>query len=514
VNDAARKSTNRGYGKRRRRGLAVIIVLAILSITLALSYSVMRTQVTAVQIQNNAGRRAEARQAAQAGVSAAMRRMHQADWSGADSSFSGSLGANSGYSVTFSTGDSSLVEGDPDYDQWPYRVTISSTGYAADPADANLRAEHTVRVVMQLVRRQRAAQPGGWLIPQAYTVYQWKPDADYSVNNRFVLEYPARISGRVRLQGRLDLCVDYPEHSLSRERLLSDLNLKRTLGLGDKRPLTGRVDLPYAYTSAATLSLLTVNSAATTLDAAQSTACDFNLATGATTYRLYEGGREYTAVDVGSVLQNVTLEADPETNPLGIFYHVGRVDIHNNVTIRGTLIVVGESAASLYIDGTNVLLEGGNLPALEGASQPVQLPAVISHDDLRILAGASVVINGMAIVDDEFEVAQANQSSIDFRLNGRMICGELIVHGRNEWDQSATWYQTRHTEFLLLELVYLYYPNYLETFGLNPTPKIVLQGPTTATSYHWPSSDADPLLVPHANDDALVWELVEWRDGA
>jgi hypothetical protein len=505
---------NQRFGRRRRRGLAVIIVLAILSITLALSYSVLRTQVTAVQIQTNANRRGEARQAAQAGVSAAMRRMHDSDWDGADSALSGDVSGTASYQVAFVTGDDSLAEGDADYAEWPYRVTITSTGQAVDPANPQLRSEHTIRVVMQLVRRQRGATPAGWTIPQSYVVYQWKPNADYANNNRFLVEYPARINGRVRLQGRLDLCVDYPEYDQARQRLLSDLNLKRLAGLGDNRPLTGRVDLPYAYTSAATLTLVTTSLAAATLNVAQSSAADLPLTGVATTYRLYEGGLEYEIPDVGGALANVTLEPDPTTNPLGFFRHTGRVDVGNNVTIRGTLIVTGDTSSDVYIAGTNVQLEGADLAALDGATQPVQLPALIVGDDVYVSGGASAVVRGMLIVDDELEVEQANQASTSLTLEGRLICGELLLHGRHEWDQSSAWYQSRYGEFLVQMLLpggELYFPDYLELWGLAEQPRIVLQGPASAVSYHLQSTD-DPLYEPHSNDDALVWDLVEWTD--
>ena len=63
----------------RRSGFAVVIVLALLSVTLALSYSMMRVQSTTNQIQQNMSRQSDARQAALSGLSAGIRQMYDAD---------------------------------------------------------------------------------------------------------------------------------------------------------------------------------------------------------------------------------------------------------------------------------------------------------------------------------------------------------------------------------------------------------------------------------------------------
>ena len=58
------------------------------------------------------------------------------------------------YEVTFSTGDPLLLPGNANYAEYPYRLTITSTGYAEDPSDPDMRAIHRVRSVVQLARRQ------------------------------------------------------------------------------------------------------------------------------------------------------------------------------------------------------------------------------------------------------------------------------------------------------------------------------------------------------------------------
>src|SRR5438552_3178588 len=68
--------------RRRRRGVSLLLVLGLVAIALATSYALLRTQATSMQLQGNAGRQVDARQAAFAGLSAALRRMHEPDWGG------------------------------------------------------------------------------------------------------------------------------------------------------------------------------------------------------------------------------------------------------------------------------------------------------------------------------------------------------------------------------------------------------------------------------------------------
>ena len=62
--------------------MAIIVVLGLISIAMALSYTMMRTQGTTLKIQQNSRRRADARQAALSGLMAGLGHMHQANWTG------------------------------------------------------------------------------------------------------------------------------------------------------------------------------------------------------------------------------------------------------------------------------------------------------------------------------------------------------------------------------------------------------------------------------------------------
>src|SRR5689334_8583536 len=113
-----------------RRGVAIIMVLGLLSIALALSYTMMRAQGTTLKVQENSHRRADARQAAMSGLMTGLRRMHKSDWPGADSTINGTLSANESFTVKYTTGDARLTPTHPEFAEWPYRVTLDVTGYA------------------------------------------------------------------------------------------------------------------------------------------------------------------------------------------------------------------------------------------------------------------------------------------------------------------------------------------------------------------------------------------------
>src|SRR5437763_2390944 len=126
----------------RPRGIAVIMVLGILAITIAVSYATLRGQGTTTQLARNGGRSLEARAAARSGISAALRAMSENTWGGVSSTLQSNVTANSWYQVTFKTGDAKLTSTDPVYSEWPFRLTIESIGYAADPLNTNIQAQY------------------------------------------------------------------------------------------------------------------------------------------------------------------------------------------------------------------------------------------------------------------------------------------------------------------------------------------------------------------------------------
>jgi len=215
--------------RRSRRGAAILVVLLLVTITLALSYSLMRSQGTALQIRGNADLRAQARNAAYLGMRKAIEHMKTRQWQGVKeyagderSKLLGSVNAQQRYEVTFTTGDAALCEGHPDRDEYAFRVTLFSTGFASDAADPSREASYRIEAVVRLVPERLSPQLTGWPELTGYTLSQW-------TSGTFSLNVPFRIEGPVRAQQRIDLAKSslwlpwYFWFSEEREAYLLDL---------------------------------------------------------------------------------------------------------------------------------------------------------------------------------------------------------------------------------------------------------------------------------------------------
>ncbi|MBA2114970.1 LamG domain-containing protein [Bremerella alba] len=209
--------------RHRREGFAVVIVLALLSVTLALSYSMMRVQSTTSQIQQNMSRQAEARQAAISGISAGVREMYESDWDGIDSILQMDLGSNRSYQVSYQSGDAWLESDDPYYSEKPFRVTVVSTGYAFDSTNPTVRSQYKIRAVVQLVRRKFQSNPSSYAAAAGHSMYSFGTGTN-------TLEAPNQVHGNTFINGKLDLCEDWqktnrPFHGLIDEIVIYDRDM-------------------------------------------------------------------------------------------------------------------------------------------------------------------------------------------------------------------------------------------------------------------------------------------------
>ncbi len=200
---------------RRRRGVALLVVIGMLAMTLAVTYAMLRVQTTATSISQNQHRMGDARSAALTGMNVALAKIHTTAWAGVNSSLTGNLGTGLSYAVQFTSGDASLTPSSPNYADLPYRVTIRSTGTAVHPTLASVTSTHTIESVVQLVPRAMAATPAKWSVIQNHTVFQWGTDP-------VTFELPARVAGAVHAQGAMTLAPSYPTQ--------------------DQRPFAGRID--------------------------------------------------------------------------------------------------------------------------------------------------------------------------------------------------------------------------------------------------------------------------------
>lgn len=491
----------KNHNQLRRRGVAIVIVMALVAIALATGYSLLRSQATVVRVQSNVNERNGARQAAVAGLSIAMQKISGAGWGGVNTTIVGNLSDRDSYSVTYSPGDPTLPATDPNQ---PYRVTIVSTGYSSSPSQTSQQASYRIRAVMRLVGKQLGPEPTNWSSMTQFTVYQ-------NGSGKLILNSPCQIQGTVRVQGQVQLGTDYNWSSSAQQRYLGDLNAMRQGQLGDNRPLTGAITLPLSSTDTSTQSLLSAQLGLTLNNASAASSVSLPLPALLTGYQIYQGGPVYKVGQLASTLSSVNLIPDPVNNPLGIFFSSSDVTLGNTVSINGTLI----SGGNVNISGTGVSLAPYSLlPTLTGNSTPIRLPAIVAKGNFRANSGLSAVVSGTVITGGSVTFDQGSQGNY-FSLYGHLIAGsDIQIRGRTEWQLAGGLWGALYTAFtaqLGLPNKVLYFPTYIATSGLNSTPLLTFKPDTSLLLHHWQDLSG-PIYVPATGDGGLRWELMSWTE--
>jgi hypothetical protein len=395
----------------RRRGMALVLVLALISLTLGVSYALVRVQTSTVKTATNGRLTDAARQAALTGLSAGLRRISQTSWGGIGSTVTGNVNTTDTYGVTFTEGDPNLLDTDPDAADWPYRVTVTATGYAVDPTASGVTTTYKVEAVARLVPKQLSSNPSMWTMMLGYVYYQTGTD-----NNS--VQLPVRITGTQRWNGTLSsFLTSYPTTTNQRQRYLSDLNAMRTNGYADCRPFNGPIVTLTSAMSTTNRNFLTSNLGVTLSNAAAASTTNWSHPGTVTTYKLYAGGTSYTVPTLGSTISNTTYQPSAKTNPAGLFFRNGDVAIGNNTTVVGTIISTG----NVIITGTNVSLQPASLTPLTGTTSVPQLPAVVANSQFRISDGSYSTVRGTVAAFDSFTSLSGTQDTrLDFQ--GNLIC--------------------------------------------------------------------------------------------
>jgi hypothetical protein len=490
--------------------VAVLLVLLLITLTLALSYAAIRTQNMSFMVQRNSDRRAVAQQTAVTGMTMALKKMQDSSWAGFGSTLNGTLSASESFTATYTYGDASLTSASPDYNDYPFRGAIAVTGKSVDPANPQSITTYQISAVVRLVPRQMTAEPSDWSAMQQYMVYQ-------TFSQPFEVDIPCQFTGNVRIQGALKIAPHYPDNPGSDTwiRYLTDLNGMRSGGYLDYRPFTGPVSyvsgtidgnnmnalITYLHSSASTLALDEANS-------------DWVQPSIFSTYQIYPGGPTYTIPTVSNNLQSITLGPDPMTNPLGIFYYNGGLTIKNDVTIKGSLFCKG----SLTLDGNNIHFEPVELPGFFGAGTSVRLPVIICNNFTVNSTVSSGSIKGLIAVFNTLTIAKASQLQ-SISITGRVISKVFYIKERTPWD-TTNWGSSYHDVgsyywiyWTFYRLLIPYFPVYMSGsgIGLNYQPLLTINPDTTSITYHWPTANASVFLA-NPNDGALRWEVIKWSE--
>ena len=487
---------------RRRRGVAVLLVLLLITLTLALSYAGIRTQYMAFMVQRNSDRRAVAQQTAVTGMTMALKKMQNSSWAGFGSTLNGTLTTSESFTATYTYGDASLTSGSADYNDYPFRGTISATGKSVDPVNPQSITTYQISAVVRLVPRQMTAEPSDWSTMQQYMVYQ-------TFSQPFEIDIPCQLSGPVRIQGALKIAPDYPDNpgSTSWIRYLSDLYSMRSGGYSDYRPFIGSVSYVSGAIDGTNMSALTtyLHTSTSTLALNQAKS-DWVQPSGFSTYQIYPGGPTYTIPTVTNNLQSVTLGPNPMTNPLGIFYYNGDLTIKNAVTITGSLFCKG----NLTLDGNNIQFQAVELPGFFGAGNSVRLPAIICNNLTVNSTVSSGSIKGLIAVFSTLTIAKASQTQT-IPITGRIISKVFYIKERTPWD-TTNWPLLYSIYWTYYRLSIPYFPVYMSgSPGLNYQPLLTINPDTTSITYHWPTPNSSVFLV-NPSDGALRWEVVKWAE--
>ncbi|HVW37089.1 MAG TPA: hypothetical protein VHB99_07280 [Pirellulales bacterium] len=509
---------------RRRQGMTIVVAMALMSIAMALSYSVLRTQSMSVQIQANSNLRERARQAAWSGFAAGLRNMHQSSWGGVNSTVGGYVNATDSFSVSYATGDPTLTPQSANYSDYPYRVTLSVTGSAVDPAHPNNPTTHSLRAVVRLAPTQLAAEPANWAAMKQNTIYQWTPGS-------FTIDWPCRIQGNLYLQGAMSVCPTYPYPFAAVTKYLGDLAAMSGGGT-EYRPLSGSISLPYPSNSGGMRNWLSSTIGVTFADNHNDAPTSGWQFPGTLhSYQLYAGGAVYQVQQLGASLKNSKLAPDPIANPLGMYYADGDLSLGDNVSVQGALVARG----AISVDGANVSLRSFGLPALAGSTQAVHLPAAISQGNFQVSAAPrgetmQASVQGVVAAFGGF-VIQSDSQAAAFNLLGQLIAADFTIKPRTEWQLSPDPF------FNAVLWQYLWnsyssqpgnqgggfgfgngnnqpsqsFPAWLAQMGLTYTPNLTFQPNPTPLNYHWKNPN-DPIYVPASGDPGLRWDVVSFTD--
>jgi hypothetical protein len=398
-----------------RRGVSLVTVLVPLSASIVLAVAFLSTQSTATRAAQNAGSGDLARQAAETGLAAALDAMQDPAWAGVSSPLSAEVGRDGAgvwsYNVTYSqvardAGDTTEIGAATA----ALKARVRSTGTwqaFGSSRSVNRVMEAVVSLSPRLPGRpsrpndvatasDRATDVSGFSAAQAYAVFA------ASNGKAFSTEPQTRVAGNVYSQDKdLGLFSDpsLPDGQL--DDLFAGLGTDSPGGASaaSPHPLAGRIDFgkkPDKGDSDDLDRLGTPYQQVSSLPFPSFDPADYQ------TYRLFNGGWQYSAASIGSYLQNVSL-GPTEANPLGIFYCNGSLTVGDNVTVRGTLVADSDitfRSADAAITAFDWRDGAGGTPVLDRSLWPV-LPAVVAGDDVTFSSTNRSFIEGAVLANGD-----------------------------------------------------------------------------------------------------------------
>ncbi len=296
----------------------------------------------------------------------------------------------------------------------------------------------------------------------------------------------------------------------ARARLLRDYWAMAQNGAGDWRSVIGTWKAPSGKLANETIALLKDDLRVAVENISVNTSPPVSIGSPITSYRLYPGGPSYTVPVIGSVIANINLAPDPQSNPLGLFRTSGSLEIRDNVTIRGTILT--DSSGSVNLTGKSIAWEPVLLPTLDGQSTPYRLPAVVTPNDFWIRAGSkSGRIRGALVVGKEFRLYQANDTDASCQILGRVVAQQITCRNRTNWPTWISTWQAYSRDFLSQTQI-AYFPVWLQEYrSLQPDPQLTIQPDPGRYIDHWPAW-SQPVFVVPSGKSGLRWRVIRWSE--
>ena len=200
-----------------------------------------------------------------------------------------------------------------------------------------------------------------------------------------------------------------------------------------------------------------------------------------------------------------------------MFLRSGNLTVNNNVSITGTVFIPASSGGQITLSGTGITMSPVNLPALQGESVNVQLPAAVVGDDFSVGAGSNSSISGIVAVKNDFTVASDDDSDITYTHKGKLIAENVYFNPRTNWNSKLLfWWTAQYTAFDAQKGVangIKYFPVWLQKkCSLNCVPKITITQDTTSYRYHWHNPQNTSIYAILDADGGLRWDLLYWTE--
>lgn len=509
---SATAGRRRLHGRPTRSAVVMLTVLFAVMAALAISYAASYLLARRTEIESNGALAELARRAADTGLSVGMQKVFSSQWTGVNGLLAGGCGDNQSFEVRFLPGDSQLSSGDPDYSRLPLRVTMKAIGKAWRQGRPDYPAVCERSVTLELVPRALSPQPQDWTSITSHTVYQTQITA-------CKLNVPYRVGGKARFQNSLSLADAYPNDSTAWYLYMDHLRKMMLSGYPDFRPFSATVTLPFTVQPPETVNTLVVLLGVETKPAAgMNVQSDLAIQTGLTQYRLFPGGPSYVIPGLPSVLGNTTLGTDPASNPLGLYYCGGNLELRGNVTVQGSLYANGD----IIVTGGNILLKPAELPAPGATDARLRIPT-LSGKKLHVdTFGTSRTIHGLVGLFGHFHVRE-NAAATELTIQGKVFAPEFRIDSRTPWNQQD-WKRLRQdfeAQYPTASGENRYFPLWLRNArGLDPAPRIRVESESDEPTYHWLRS-GEAIYAPGPNDKTaldpspgLRWSVIRWDSPA